>query len=65
MSEFALKNPSFNRAFVSQNINFKIKELDAKEKAQAAANRKKAMIIALELGYDIGKLNFFDHRVLK
>lgn len=65
MSEYAIKQGLFNRGMVKTEIEFKIKELALKKRAEEKARRRQAQLRALSQGYDITKLDFFKSEVLR
>lgn len=65
MSEYAKKQGLFNHGMVKTEIEFKIKELALKKKAEEKARRRQAQMRALSQGYDITKLDFFKSEVLR
>jgi len=65
LSEYAMKKGNFNYSYNKNEIQFKINQLNTKEKAEQAADRRKAQQKALELGYNIRDLDFYDKDILR
>jgi hypothetical protein len=65
MSEYAIKTGLFNHGMVRTEIDYKIRELALRKKAEAQARRRQAQLRALSLGFDITKLDFFKAEVLR
>ena len=64
LSNIALLNKSFNHGFIQSKSQFEIQELKDLKKIQEAERRKKAKIEALNQGYQLADIDFYNEQSL-